>query len=498
LPKLSASTRQRLRSLDRTRWLAVIAVVAVLAVVVPWSVTRWRANSVAHDGVGENRLDAPAEPTLVRVTPEKIAAAGLHATPVKAADVQETRRVPGRFGYNASRRLEVKLPAAGVVKQVLAMPGATVKQGDKLAVLTSLEAGMARDDVTRCETNVHLAGHDADRDKEIETNLLSLLKLLESRPDVSTIEDEFKGRTLGSFREQIMAAYSKRMLAEKVWKSTEEMMANGAVAERLVQERESDREVVVAHFQGVCEQARFDAHHAQVRSQADLEHAERVLSVSRQKLAMLIGPDADIASSADDEAGICELILRSPLSGVVESRFVSEGVQVTPSQPLFAIADTDTLWVSAQIYEQEWAAIGGANIQEVRVESPALPGESVPARVQFTGVGTSSETHAISLVAEVSNASRRFKPGMFAWIDVPLGPKHRGLVAPAGAVMRHDGETFAFVEEQEGQYRKTPVTLGVTTAEQVELTSGVSEGQRVIDRGAFILKSEMLLESEPD
>src|SRR3569623_2471356 len=102
------------------------------------------------------------------------------------------------------------------------------------------------------------------------------------------------------------------MLAEKVRKSTEEMVASGSVAERLVQERESDREVVVAHFQGVCEQARFDAHHAQVRSQADLEHGERVLSVSRQKLAMLIGPYADIASSADDAAGICELKLRSP------------------------------------------------------------------------------------------------------------------------------------------------------------------------------------------
>jgi cobalt-zinc-cadmium efflux system membrane fusion protein len=226
-----------------------------------------------------------------------------------------------------------------------------------------------------------------------------------------------------------------------------------------------------------------------------LEHAQHVVAVSRQKLRLLLGPFAEIAPGHDDNT-LCELILRSPLDGMVEDRFVSDGAQFVASQALFSLANTDTLWVSAQIYEREWSALSGNDVKEVKVESPALPGREITARVQFLSVGLSSETRAVPLVAELNNSENRLKPGMFAWVDVPLGPVHEALVVPAGAIMRHEQETFVFAELRPGEFRKVVVTPGLATNEYVEILSGLDAGVKVVDRGAFFLKSELLLEGE--
>jgi cobalt-zinc-cadmium efflux system membrane fusion protein len=271
------------------------------------------------------------------------------------------------------------------------------------------------------------------------------------------------------------------------------MAAKGAISERLVQERTSTREVADAYFHSVCEQSRFDAQHEKELRKANLEHAERVLAVNQQRLRMLLGPFTEISQSTDDST-ICQLVLRAPFNGTVEERLVAEGTQFAASQTLFVVANLDTLWVSAQIYENEWAELAGGNVQELQVECPALPGEKMTARVQYVGTSMSAETRAVPLVAELPNPQRRLKPGMFAWVSVPLGPVRRGLAVPAGAIERHEHATFVFVEQQPGVYRKRDVALGLTTPDVVEIKSGLAPGDRVVDRGAFYLKSELLLE----
>ncbi|HEX3870212.1 MAG TPA: efflux RND transporter periplasmic adaptor subunit [Pirellulales bacterium] len=468
--------------------LAVIALVAVGLVV--RSMTR-----TAEQPAAVSTTNAPS--ATVHLSADQTTSAGIHVALVARGEVQQEVRVPGKIGYNASRRLEIKLPAGGVVKHVRVMPGEEVKEGDELAILTSVEVGLARDEVDRYQADVHLAQHEYDWNHQIATNLKTLLTMLDQRPEVSDVESQYKDRVLGDHRGSILSAYSKLLLAERIWSNTESMLARGAISERLVQERKSDREVTTAHYASVCEQARFDAHHKEDQTRANLEHAERVLAVSRQRLRLLLGPFAEIADSAEDST-ICELVLRAPISGVIEERYVSEGMQLAASQKLFTLANTETLWVSAQIYEREWAALAGSNVREVRVESPAVPGEVVTARVQFTGVGVSPETHAVPLVAEMPNAQRHFKPGMFAWIDVPVGAKHEGLLIRASAVMRNGDETFVFIEDEPGNYRKVDVKLGVSTRNDIEVTDGLSAGDRVVDSGAFQLKSELMLGNEPD
>ncbi|HUY87728.1 MAG TPA: efflux RND transporter periplasmic adaptor subunit [Pirellulales bacterium] len=468
---------------------------AAVSIVVATGFFFWPAKG-EHATASKPEAEPPAARSadgVVRLTPAKLQAAALHASEVEAREIRDSRRVPGKIGYNASRRLEIKVPAAGAVTHVLVLPGQAVKRGDRLALLNSVDVGMAREEVVHAEADLHIAERETDWLAQIAHNTQALLKALEDFPDVMKVEVQFEDQVLGDQREKIIAAYSKLRLATRA--SAAAVSAQDALSERYVQERASAREIADANYRSTCEKASFDARQQLARSQANLEHARHMLVVSRQKLKLLLGPFAEISSEHDDET-LCELILCSPLDGKVEDRFVSDGAQFVASQALFALANTDTLWVSAQIYEREWAALAGGDVQEVNVESPALPGYRVTAKVQFFSVGVSSETRAVPLVAELPNTESRLKPGMFAWVDVPLGPPHKALVVPAGAIMRHEQETFVFVEERPGEYRKVDVTPGLETSEFVEVLSGLDAGAKVVDRGAFFLKSELLLEGE--
>jgi cobalt-zinc-cadmium efflux system membrane fusion protein len=364
-------------------------------------------------------------------------------------------------------------------------------------MLTSVDVGMVRDSVIKAEADVELARKESDWATEISQNLDDLIKLLGRTPEVTYVEKHFEDKLLGDHREKVLSAYSKYLFAKRSAADTTAMNESGAISSRLVQERNSAREQTVAGFEATCEQSKFDAQQHRLRMLAALQHTERLLAVERQKLQLLLGPFAEILPTADDKA-LCELVLRAPLSGVVEERLVADGLQFTNSQTLFTVANTETLWVSAQVYERDWAALADGQVREVTVEVPAVPAKPVTARVKFTGVTISPETRSIPLVAELPNAEGHFKPGMFAWVSIPLSEPHHALVVPTEAVMRDQQATYVFVEERPGRYRKVDVKIGLETPQRIEILSGLHGGETVVNHGAFFLKSELLLALQSD
>jgi multidrug efflux pump subunit AcrA (membrane-fusion protein) len=85
---------------------------------------------------------------------------------------------------------------------------------------------------------------------------------------------------------------------------------------------------------------------------------------------------------------------------------------------------------------------------------------------------------------------------MFVWVEVPLGKARQALVVPSGAIMRHEGQPFVFVPAGAFTFRRVNIEVGLDVGEHVEIVSGLHEGDQVVERGAFYLKSELLLERE--
>ena len=118
--------------------------------------------------------------------------------------------------------------------------------------------------------------------------------------------------------------------------------------------------------------------------------------------------------------------------------------------------------------------------------------------MNHVGATVEAESRSVPLVAELKNTDAHYKPGMFVWVDLPQGDLRQALAVPVSAVMRHDGKSFVFVPEGAERFRRVDVTTGIESGDSLEVTSGLAAGQQVVSRGAFVLKSELLLDKETE
>lgn len=475
----------------------------------------WWWLSTHHFGGGhspEPTQSAPAEPgDEVAIPAEALAAAGIVVVPAERVPLRDRLTVPGRIDYDARRRLDYAAPVGGIVSNVLVQVRQPVKKGDALAAMSSPDVGMARDEIRRREDERAISVKAEEWASTVADNVESLLGLLESRPPLAEVETAFKDRILGDYREKIVGAYSRLCFVEKVNESTR-ALGEGAVSGRLVEERTSNLEIARANFEAACEEARFGTRQDRDRARATLASADRLVEVSREHLRTLVGsrlgPDAT-AILGDGDAGedapgdapsLSSLLLKTPFDGIVEDVFVSRGERVRAGDQMFVVADTRMLWVRAQIHEREWTAVDVAVGQEIDVVVPGAASHEATARIHHVGATVEEDSRSVPLVAELANDDddAHLKPGMFVWVDLPQGAVREALAVPAAAVMRHEGSAFVFVPVAADRFRRVDVTTGIESGDRVEIVSGLRPGDQVVAGGAFVLKSELLLEREEE
>ncbi|NBW96152.1 MAG: efflux RND transporter periplasmic adaptor subunit [Planctomycetia bacterium] len=450
--------------------------------------------------------DRPRAADVVTLAPGSAGAAEITLAPVETRQVREHLTVPGRLDYDARSRVDYQSPVEGIVSQVFVKVRQAVEKGASLAEVASPEVGVARDEVRKREDDLRIERKAADWAGTIADNVDALLEAFDSHPPIERIEVKFKDRVLGAYREKLLAAYSRLLFVEKVNASTRQLGEGGVLSGRIIEERTSNLEVAKANFTAACEEARFLTRQDRDRAQAALEQAERLVQISRENLRTLVGSRLDSGAAAHDAAdaeggmasagAISSLVLRTPVDGIVEDIFVARGERVRAGDRLFVVANNSTLWVRAQIHERQWTTVEVADGQEVKVHVPGATEHDTVARINHVGATVEADSRSVPLVAELENDDAHYKPGMFVWVDLPQGRVRYGLTVPAGAVMRQADEAFVFVPEGEGRFRKVPIQTGAAENDFVEVKQGLEAGQQVVNRGAFLLKSELLLEDE--
>ncbi|MFZ4731253.1 MAG: efflux RND transporter periplasmic adaptor subunit [Pirellulales bacterium] len=446
---------------------------------------------------------------------------GLEVTTVTRRAITDHLTVPGRLDYDARYRLDYSAPVDGIVSRVLVQVRQRVSRGDSLAEISSPDIGAARDDVRRREADQAIAHKAAEWADSIADNVDALLETLARRPPLATVENQFEGRLLGTYRETILGAYSRLVFVEKVNDSTAQLGAGGVLSGRIVEERTSNLEVARANFSAACEESQFATRQKRAQARADLAQAERLVQIATEHLRTLVGSrlDTDVGgrgvsgnvadveggdlpeTPGDGPSGLSTLVLRTPFDGLVEDVFVTRGERVKAGDRMFVVADTATLWVRAQIHERQWTTVDVAEGQEVRVQIPGAADHETTARVSHVGAIVEVESRSVPLVAELENDDAHYKPGMFVWVDLPQGVAREVLTVPAAAIMRHQGKAFVFVPDGRddagrSRYRRVGVETGSEQSGFIEVKTGLEDGVEVVSKGAFTLKSELLLEDE--
>lgn len=452
---------------------------------------------------------SPRSEGVVQLPPGKLQAAGLQSVVAERRRLALTRLVPARLQYDDRRHIAIKVVTDGVLTQVLVKPGDAVSEGQPLAQLSSPEIGTARADLLLKESERQLADDKLEWEKVASENVSALVNAIRKHVPFEDIEKQFAKRNLGDDRERLLAAYSKFLLSETLSASLQSIGASGAVASKTIKERQSERQAAQATLDGLCEVALFDARVERQKASAAAADAERRYEISRQHLHALIRQTqsraivmgGDVAAANDDDmapelAEISLMDVRAPFSGTIESRSFSMNERVKQGDELFVLADTSTLWVKADIRERDWRAVALLAGQKLTVTVPALPDARFDATLHYVGREVATESNAVPLVGVVENTGGLLRPGLFAHVALPLTEDRDVLAVPAESVVEHEGHKFVFVMEAADRFRRVDVVVGEATDEWVEIRKGLKSGEKLIAHGAFLLKSELLLEAE--
>jgi len=185
------------------------------------------------------------------------------------------------------------------------------------------------------------------------------------------------------------------------------------------------------------------------------------------------------------------ITLYAPINGVIAELGVREGMTVMSGAMLFRLVDLSSVWVNAEVPEAQGAWLRPGTAVEARV--PSFPGRVFRGRVSAILPEVSAATRTLRARVELANPGGSLKPGMFATLVFAQGTGTKALLVPSEAVIRTGVRSVVVVAESEGKFRPREVELGFESGGKSEIRKGLSEGDKVVVSGQFLIDSEASL-----
>jgi cobalt-zinc-cadmium efflux system membrane fusion protein len=441
--------------------------------------------------------EAPTSSDTLVLPAGKLQAAKFETVIAQPQKIQHLHTVPGRLRYDQTKHVDVKAPMDGILTELVVTPGDHVNAGDLIAVLRSPEIGQARAEILKRKKERDIAEQILQREKTLAKNLQQVSDMLDQGQSVDAIEEAFSNRALGAYRQDILSAYSKMLLADELLAKLRPLVASGSVSGRAVREREGERQLAETAFRTARDQASFEIEQSKMKAEANVAEADRQLNLAWQSLETLLGykEDKSTVNLSDDEA-LSRLEVRAPFAGSVESQGFANNERVMRGDALIVLANTDSLSVEASIRESDWSVVNLQPGAEVSVMVPAFDQRVFPAEVRYFGREVQADTNSVPLVARIENNEGLLRPGMFVRVTVPIGEPRETLSIKPESLLQHENQQFVFLDLGNGSFQRVNVSTGQASDDWVEVTSGLSPGQSVVTKGAFLLKSELLLQGE--
>lgn len=181
----------------------------------------------------------------------------------------------------------------------------------------------------------------------------------------------------------------------------------------------------------------------------------------------------------------------SPKSGIVSKIEVLEGQYVEEGTALMELENYGTLWVEADVYASEARQIGLGQTLTV-----ALPGtdEQKSTKIEFINPILTESGQTTRIRGSLANRDHGWQAGMMVNVLLPRNGKlGTRITLPLEAVINDGTKSIVWMALEEGKFEPRNVETGLENAHLVEITSGLSLGERVVATGAYLLYSEYLL-----
>lgn len=225
------------------------------------------------------------------------------------------------------------------------------------------------------------------------------------------------------------------------------------------------------------------------RREAEMKTAQADAREASHRLRLLGVPDQEIRRLEREQTIRSDVAIRAPFAGRVIMRNITRGEVVETSRNCFTIADLSDVWVVASVPEKDVQFIHPN--QTVHVVVAAYPHGLFSGRMTYISDVLDPATRTMRVRVTVPNPERALKPEMFAIVRVDASPQP-GVIAVPLAAVQQDGEgKVLFVRQGENRFQSRRVRLGDEQDGKVIVLEGVQEGEGVVVKGAFAIKSQL-------
>ena len=238
-----------------------------------------------------------------------------------------------------------------------------------------------------------------------------------------------------------------------------------------------------------------------------------------EKLLLLGLSEAEVREIGDAKEPPKGMLIRAPRNGFVVEKNITVGASLEPKMTLFELADLSTVWIEAEVYENDIAFLQPG--QKVDATLEAYPNRTFEGELMaiYPRVEAATRTNRIRL--RLPNPDNELRPGMFAavTIETPLEtiepyktlaaktarmilvsqtggaarPQAEFLVVPEQAVIDTGAKKVVYVERQEGQFEGVDVELGPKQDDFYPVLKGLKAGDQVAAAGGFLIDAETRL-----
>lgn len=218
-------------------------------------------------------------------------------------------------------------------------------------------------------------------------------------------------------------------------------------------------------------------------------NAEGIADSALSRLRNLDVAPAQLAQLRKSGAATRSLSVYAPMDGVVLEKTAVEGMRFAPGDTLYRIADLSTIWVLANVFEQDLGQIQPD--QKVSVTVPAYPGRTFQGRVAFIYPTIDAATRTAKVRIVIPNTDLLLKAEMYATVEVaaPVGGAAT-LAVPESSVLDTGREQTVLVDRGGGKFQPKRVHLGPHAGGYVAVIDGVEGGEKVVVNANFLIDAE--------
>ena len=195
-------------------------------------------------------------------------------------------------------------------------------------------------------------------------------------------------------------------------------------------------------------------------------------------------PPASAGEFADD------VPILAPESGYVLERNITVGKAIDLTTQTFVIGNLSKVWMLASVRQED---LGGLRLgSSALVTLPGDPSRRFPGTITNLGQEFDPETRMMEVRIALDNPGNFLRPEMLANAEIPQGPRQSALTIPSDAVQELDNANVVFALTSPGHFAIRPVRTGETSAGKTVVLEGIQPGDKIVVRGSFLLRSQLL------